>query len=268
MCIKEFLGYNCGHCSVPLLRRCPLSSSNPVYPPCKYPAERPTFTNEYCHPCARVVWNAKVLKDEEEHRQSHMRGGCSCEVVFPGEEREKKRSRGGKGKAKAIIDGRNYMWPDIEEFSGIEISTVAPNQTLTRQDMDIRTKLVEYVGYCIRPDQIQLRHPSQTLAATTDGYDLKEQLVMGQMGAGMKWYPYSSSPPTLRMPRHKAPRAPKAMSEPAAGCHDPGPSESGSSDPGLSPSGQKSVEEFTGNQEEQQQQPLVVSSDMARPVSR
>jgi hypothetical protein len=128
--------------------------------------------------------------------------------------------------------------------------------------------LVEYVGYCIRPDQIQLRHPSQTLAATTDGYDLKEQLMMGQMGAGMKWYPYSSSHHTLRMPRHKTPRAPKAMSEPAAGCHDPGPSESGSSDLGLSPSGQKSVEEFTGNQEEQQQQPMVVSSDMARPVSR
>lgn len=108
MCVKEFLGYNCGHCSVPVLRQCPLSASNSVFPLCKWPAERPIFTNEFCHPCSRVVWNAKVLKDEEEHRARHLAGECQCEVIFEGEDREKRlRSRprkgGNKGKGKDVV---------------------------------------------------------------------------------------------------------------------------------------------------------------------
>ncbi|TVY71235.1 hypothetical protein LSUE1_G005554 [Lachnellula suecica] len=85
MCVKEFLGYICGHCSIPTLIKCPLTSSNPTFQPCKYPAERP-----------------KVLRDEELHREQHMAGECPCEVIFDGEDREKRlRPRAGKGKEKA-----------------------------------------------------------------------------------------------------------------------------------------------------------------------
>jgi len=89
MCVKQFSGYNCGHCSIPHLMLCPLAASNPFFPTCAYPAERPLFTDAYCHPCSRIVWNAKVLREEEEHRGRHLRGECLCEVKFEGEEREK-----------------------------------------------------------------------------------------------------------------------------------------------------------------------------------
>lgn len=105
MCVKEFLGYNCGHCAIPYLRQCPLTASNTNFPPCKYPAERPIFTNENCHPCSRVLWNQKVLKEEEEHRVKHQNGECECPVIFDAEERERRRTRPakkGKGKGKEI----------------------------------------------------------------------------------------------------------------------------------------------------------------------
>lgn len=69
---------------------------------CKFPAERPIFTNDFCHPCSRILWNIKVLKDEERHKEQHLAGECLCEVIFEGEDREKRlRPRSGKGKAKA-----------------------------------------------------------------------------------------------------------------------------------------------------------------------
>ncbi|KAH7364533.1 hypothetical protein BKA65DRAFT_572955 [Rhexocercosporidium sp. MPI-PUGE-AT-0058] len=101
MCVKEFLGYNCGHCAIPYLRQCPISASNPTFPPCKYPAERPIFTNENCHPCSRVLWNAKVLADEEKHRKQHAAGDCDCPVIFDAADRERRlRHRSGKAKNK------------------------------------------------------------------------------------------------------------------------------------------------------------------------
>ena len=101
MCVKEFLGYNCGHCSIPYLRKCPVTASNHRFPVCKFPAERPIYANDYCHACTRVLWNAKVLKDEEEHRLRHKRGECNCEVIFDAEERGRRvRPRSGKGKGK------------------------------------------------------------------------------------------------------------------------------------------------------------------------
>ncbi|TVY32663.1 hypothetical protein LSUB1_G006916 [Lachnellula subtilissima] len=101
MCVKEFLGYNCGHCSIPVLRPCPISQSNPTFPVCQYPAERPIFTNDFCHPCSRIIWNIKVLREEETHKERHMAGECLCEVIFEGEDREKRlRPRSGKGKDK------------------------------------------------------------------------------------------------------------------------------------------------------------------------
>ncbi|CAL3963966.1 unnamed protein product [Diplocarpon coronariae] len=106
MCVKEFLGYNCGHCSVPHLRRCPLTLLNASFPDCEYAAERPLFINENCHACTRILWNDRVLKEEESHRARHHAGECGCPVIFDGGNRDshrlRPRSSKGKGKGKEV----------------------------------------------------------------------------------------------------------------------------------------------------------------------
>lgn len=90
MCIKEFLGFTCGHCSVPVLRLCPLAAQHSVYPPCEWPAQHVIFVQEYCHPCSRVAWNQAILQQEEEHRARHRRRECPCGVIFDESERKQK----------------------------------------------------------------------------------------------------------------------------------------------------------------------------------
>ncbi|KAJ5032761.1 uncharacterized protein L3040_009353 [Drepanopeziza brunnea f. sp. 'multigermtubi'] len=112
MCVKEFLGYNCGHCSFPYLRKCPITSQNDSYPACHFPAERPIYTNENCHSCARVVWNSRVLKEEEEHRARHYMGECDCPVIFDTEDRERRprpRPAKGKGRSKEVLRGEDHF---------------------------------------------------------------------------------------------------------------------------------------------------------------
>ncbi|KAE9381797.1 hypothetical protein N431DRAFT_393384 [Stipitochalara longipes BDJ] len=119
MCVKEFLGYMCGHCSMPYLRACPVTASNPTFPNCKFPAERPIFTNENCHACERVLWNTEVLRKEEEHRQMHKRQECHCEVMFDAEERERRqRTRGSKGKGKELSRIK-YGGAGIADVAGV-----------------------------------------------------------------------------------------------------------------------------------------------------
>ncbi|KFY31076.1 hypothetical protein V493_01440 [Pseudogymnoascus sp. VKM F-4281 (FW-2241)] len=92
MCVKEFIGFNCGHCALPTLRACPIASQSPHFPYCRYPAERPIPLTENCPSCARVLWNQRTLANEESHREVHYRLGreeCafdsekgSCETRF------------------------------------------------------------------------------------------------------------------------------------------------------------------------------------------
>lgn len=84
MCVKEFIGFNCGHCALPTLRACPIASQSPHFPYCRFPAERPITVPENCPSCARVVWNQRTLANEESHREMHYRLGWE-ECVFEGE---------------------------------------------------------------------------------------------------------------------------------------------------------------------------------------
>ncbi|KAE8442306.1 hypothetical protein EG329_003506 [Mollisiaceae sp. DMI_Dod_QoI] len=229
MCVKEFLGYNCGHCSIPYLRQCPLTESNPIYPPCKLPAERPIFTNENCHACARVLWNKKVLKEEEAHRQMHREGVCECEVIFDAEERERRmRPRGGKGKGKnrELAHGEHTHGLDREissagegDGSGFHARQAAedprvsqyngmgggPGQQQQRQTWSTDAKLAayEYVGYYVGASKqagSALAHVEKGYGFPDGGYVHQEQLWEGQMrigqpGSGMRWYPEET--PTL-----------------------------------------------------------------------
>ncbi|KAG0650685.1 hypothetical protein D0Z07_2402 [Hyphodiscus hymeniophilus] len=226
MCVKEFYGYNCGHCSVPVLRQCPLSTSNPHYPVCKFPAERPIFTDDFCHPCSRVVWNMKVLKDEEEHRARHLRGECTCEVIFDGEDREKRlHTRGGKDKGKGkgkeqsrreqlqgfpVIGQGMYKQGmamgepggygsgggggkpghDTQEYESMEhdMQMVKLDDDLACWEPAAQMAAYEYAGYYIEDGQSQGTYPEPSYTVAL-GSDQGGQLSMGEVGSGMRWYP-------------------------------------------------------------------------------
>jgi hypothetical protein len=60
------------------------------------------------------MWNIKVLKDEEMHRDQHLAGECLCEVVFEGEDREKRlrprpKSKQAKEAIKEIRESPKYV---------------------------------------------------------------------------------------------------------------------------------------------------------------
>jgi hypothetical protein len=214
------------------------------------PAERPIFTNEFCHPCSRVVWNAKVLKEEEEHRARHLNGDCLCEVIFEGEDREKRlRPRGRKGRGKGKDDteqgeahdtyhdggGQDAGGPsknsaggqaggytghltegdcgdhalavvepgghgghgeiaeerrDSEEHVGVQVVQV--DVQVKGGDEEVNPHQYEYAGYYFgNGGQSQ---GSQATSPEAPSYSLysQNQLVIGQEGAGMKFYPYEN----------------------------------------------------------------------------
>ncbi|KAL5320609.1 hypothetical protein ACEPPN_011419 [Leptodophora sp. 'Broadleaf-Isolate-01'] len=228
MCVKEFLGYNCGHCAIPYLRQCPISASNPTFPPCKFPAERPIFTNENCHPCSRVLWNAKVLADEEKHRQQHANGDCDCPVIFDAADRERRlrpRSGKGKGNGKELTQGEpsgagrtegenlrddrrgasNFGYDAHRDNDG----PTAPRQydnggDTSRDDQQgwapqgqNSTFSYEYTGYHFEgpgPIRSDLEHLARGFGIPQNGFVPPQflssnTLMMNQPGAGMKWYP-------------------------------------------------------------------------------
>ncbi|CZS94595.1 uncharacterized protein RAG0_04548 [Rhynchosporium agropyri] len=242
MCVKEFLGYNCGHCAMPYLRQCPLTSSNPTFPPCKFPAERPIFTNENCHPCSRVLWNAKVLADEEKHRKQHSMGDCDCPVIFDAADRERRlRSRNGRGKGK----GKELTQGEQSEPG----KTQAGPRHYDNESADARgsqqgwcsqsgnnAHYYEYTGYRCRapapvsaPVHPNIDHLGRGFGIPQDGfvphqYISPNTLMMNQPGSGMKWYPehqnqipvqlpFTSSPASYTVPTIMAALAPVIPNE-------------------------------------------------------
>ncbi|TPX16442.1 uncharacterized protein E0L32_003736 [Thyridium curvatum] len=83
MCFSEFIGYTCGHASLPVLRPCPLTTERHSNPACSLHAQRPFLADEMCGPCQRLLHSRAVLIEEAEHRFMHERAVCGCEVVFP-----------------------------------------------------------------------------------------------------------------------------------------------------------------------------------------
>lgn len=231
MCVKEFFGYSCGHCSVPVLRPCPLSWANEHFPPCSMPAERPIFTEEYCHPCARVIWNANVLREEEEHRERHRRLECECEVVFDQEERERRglvTNVKGKGKDNAYrkngvpispssgnghnnydhpkdckMQGENHHRRDRNEDWHATGNQSDQNTTRTHWAPKANASAHQYHGYKASNLSARLGSPykshpttypshshnnNQNLSTTYKTRYTPPQILIGNAGAGMRWY--------------------------------------------------------------------------------
>jgi hypothetical protein len=242
MCVKEFFGYNCGHCSIPRIKKCPLALSNPIFPICRYPAERPIFTGDYCHPCFRVVWNFKVLQEEEEHRGRHLSGECLCEIIFDTEEREtrlRERLTNEIGEGTSRDQDQHSVQHDIAEGATPQVSTSGedePQGHLYQNDC---------VGRYLEHGDVQITNRNQSYAITLGAHEFQEQLMIGEGASGMRWYPYATSSAQPSRPRHKTNRTQKAASVTTALTPNPGPSEltAGDAEP---------------------QQPMVVSSDMGR----
>lgn len=83
MCFQEFIGYSCGHCSMSVLRPCPLTTSEHKNPVCDLQSSRPFIVDMMCPVCSRVMHSRAVLIQEWEHHFLHERGACGCDVIFP-----------------------------------------------------------------------------------------------------------------------------------------------------------------------------------------
>ncbi|KAI0842283.1 hypothetical protein F5Y06DRAFT_259434 [Hypoxylon sp. FL0890] len=83
MCFIEYLGYTCGHTSMPIKRPCPLTTQLHNNPCCPNAAVRPILAQTMCPGCARLLHGRYVNIIEHEHRFMHERGACNCDVKFP-----------------------------------------------------------------------------------------------------------------------------------------------------------------------------------------
>ncbi|OTB05946.1 hypothetical protein M426DRAFT_21377 [Hypoxylon sp. CI-4A] len=83
MCFTEYLGYTCGHTSVPVKRPCPLTTQIYNLRSCSNAACRPQLCQTMCFACTRILHGRYINIIEYEHRYMHERGACGCEVTFP-----------------------------------------------------------------------------------------------------------------------------------------------------------------------------------------
>ncbi|EPE05800.1 hypothetical protein F503_08331 [Ophiostoma piceae UAMH 11346] len=83
MCFLEFIGYTCGHISLPVLRPCPLTTASHTFPTCPRRADKPFLAGEMCPTCQKIVHSRATQIEEYEHRFMHERGACGCETIFP-----------------------------------------------------------------------------------------------------------------------------------------------------------------------------------------
>ncbi|OAA62019.1 hypothetical protein SPI_04878 [Niveomyces insectorum RCEF 264] len=83
MCFLEFIGYTCGHTSLPVLRPCPLTTASHTFPTCPRRADKPFLAGEMCSACQKIVHSRATQIEEYEHRFMHERGVCGCPTVFP-----------------------------------------------------------------------------------------------------------------------------------------------------------------------------------------
>jgi hypothetical protein len=204
------------------------------------------------------------MKDEQAHRELHRKGECDpeCETYFDPEDRERRqRPRSGKGKGKAkdvmrdqavqvtqaagVVGEPNFGYGigqghrhNTEERSGVQ--TPFPAEA-SRQAWAPEAEMAayQYFGYRTTggvPSQAEMvaamAHVEQGHGFPENGWAPRSmlwhgQMMMGQPGAGMKWYPQSQAttmpnlPPVPTSPYsghkryNKAPRVwQKAMSEP------------------------------------------------------
>ncbi|KAI1799818.1 hypothetical protein F4811DRAFT_557466 [Daldinia bambusicola] len=83
MCFVEYVGYTCGHTSLPVVRPCPMTTQMHTNPTCPRPACRPMLPPTMCPSCGRILHGRFVDIVEHEHRFMHERGACPCDIRFP-----------------------------------------------------------------------------------------------------------------------------------------------------------------------------------------
>jgi len=188
-----------------------------------------------------------------------MNGECGCEVVFDGEVREKKvRARGGKGNGKGkarVLENEHSSQAAVEgdekqkpAQSGIEEPAqmaITEDTASTRGTLQNQTE--EYLGYYYSSQDQMFT----TSSGTSNGYS--GQLMINSPGAGMRFYPAETlhfQSTTLSVPRALKVQYTASEADKESLSLEPGEAEH-----------DRDVE-VQGND---LLQPLVVSSDMARP---
>ena len=259
------------------------------------------------------------MKEEQAHRELHRKGECDpeCETYFEPEDRERRqrpRSGKGKGKAKDVMRDQPVQVPQAagdmgeanfgygvgqghrhnsEERSGIQ--TPFPAEA-ARQAWAPEAQMAayQYVGYRTTggaPSQAEMvaamAHVEQGHGFPENGWAPRSmlwhgQMMMGQPGAGMKWYPQSQAttmpnlppvptPPYSGHKRYdKAPRVwQKAMSEPTEpstylGSPATTITEMFAASTLESPSSSAMKHQHLVTVQKNQHEPIIVSSDMGR----
>ncbi|KAI0854132.1 hypothetical protein F5Y00DRAFT_267398 [Daldinia vernicosa] len=97
MCFVEYVGYTCGHTSVPVMRPCPMTTQMHNNPCCPHPACRPMLPSSMCPACGRILHGRFIDIIEYEHRFMHERGACSCGIRFPHLQQPRMVTRSGSG---------------------------------------------------------------------------------------------------------------------------------------------------------------------------
>ncbi|KAK6864603.1 hypothetical protein PG990_005960 [Apiospora arundinis] len=134
MCIIEYIGYSCGHSSVPVLRLCPMTTHAPTNPVCKDPSHRPTMVGDMCPACSRITHSRWVDIVMFEHQWMHERGTCGCPATFPallhprtigaGTEQEAQQYTGSNTTLRGISNQMgNAMRSKFEQDSGASTSS-------------------------------------------------------------------------------------------------------------------------------------------------
>ncbi|KAI2776789.1 hypothetical protein F4815DRAFT_330188 [Daldinia loculata] len=124
MCFVEYVGYTCGHTSVPVMRPCPMTTQMHNNPCCPHPACRPMLPPTMCPACGRILHGRFIDIIEYEHRFMHERGACSCSIRFPHlqQPRMVTRSGSGYGPTFGLSESPALSFPATAQMDGSQFS--------------------------------------------------------------------------------------------------------------------------------------------------
>ncbi|KAK1754840.1 hypothetical protein QBC47DRAFT_360899 [Echria macrotheca] len=125
MCFQEFIIYQCGHESVPVVRPCPTTTAGITFQCCAMRPLKQWNALTMCCSCERILHYRWTLVREWEHRWMHERGVCGCPVRFPGLAFQPRMAGGGGG------DPGPSTYTEEQQQPAGEAADIPPTYTYT-----------------------------------------------------------------------------------------------------------------------------------------